>query len=117
VDRGTGTIAARATVPNPKFTLLPGQYVRVRLHVRDETDALLVPQTALGSSQLGKYVYIVGADGKAEQKLVSLGPTDGESVSVTGLSETDRVITGNLQKIGPGSPVAPITPKEASLPK
>jgi len=54
---------------------------------------------------------------KAEQKLVSLGPTDGESVSVTGLSETDRVITGNLQKIGPGSPVAPITPKEASLPK
>jgi len=31
VDRGTGTITARATVPNPKFTLLPGQYVRVRL--------------------------------------------------------------------------------------
>ena len=117
VDRGTGTITARATVPNPKFTLLPGQYVRVRLHVRDEADALLVPQTALGSSQLGKYVYVVSADGKAEQKLVSLGPTDGESVSVTGLSETDRVITGNLQKIGPGSPVAPIAGKEASLSK
>jgi multidrug efflux system membrane fusion protein len=116
VDRSTGTITARATVPNPKFTLLPGQYVRVRLHVRDETDALLVPQTALGSSQLGKYVYVVGADGKAEQKLVSLGPTDGESVSVTGLSESDRVITGNLQKIGPGSPVAPIGQKEASAP-
>src|SRR5580698_2881226 len=117
VDRTTGTITARATVPNPKFTLLPGQYVRVRLHVRDEADALLVPQTALGSSQLGKYVYVVSADGKAEQKLVSLGPTDGESVSVTGLSETDRVITGNLQKIGPGSPVAPIPGKAASLSK
>ncbi len=116
VDRSTGTITARATVPNPKFTLLPGQYVRVRLHVRDETDALLVPQTALGSSQLGKYVYVVGADGKAEQKLVSLGPTDGQSVSVTGLSDNDRVITGNLQKIGPGSPVAPIAQKEASAP-
>lgn len=112
VDRTTGTITARATVPNPKFTLLPGQYVRIRLHVRDEANALLVPQTALGSSQLGKYVYVVGADGKAEQKLVSLGPTDGDSVSVTGLSENDRVITGNLQKIGPGSPVAPIVPKE-----
>jgi membrane fusion protein, multidrug efflux system len=36
VDRTTGTITARATVPNPKFTLLPGQYVRVRLHVRTE---------------------------------------------------------------------------------
>jgi membrane fusion protein, multidrug efflux system len=115
VDRTTGTITARATVPNPKFTLLPGQYVRVRLHVRDEPDALLVPQIALGSSQLGKYVYVVGADGKAEQKIVSIGPADGASVSVTGLAENDRVITGNLQKIGPGSPVAPLPQKEASV--
>jgi membrane fusion protein, multidrug efflux system len=88
--------------------------VRVRLHVRDEPNALLVPQIALGSSQLGKYVYVVGADNKAEQKIVSLGPTDGESVSVTGLAASDRVITGNLQKIGPGSPVAPIAKKEAA---
>jgi membrane fusion protein, multidrug efflux system len=116
VDRTTGTITARATVPNPKFTLLPGQYVRVRLHVRDEPDALLVPQTALGSSQLGKYVYVVGADNKAEQKIVSLGAIDGESVAVTGLAETDQVITGNLQKIGPGSPVMPLPPKGAQAP-
>jgi multidrug efflux system membrane fusion protein len=110
----TGTITASATVPNPKFTLLPGQYVRVHLHVRDEPNALLVPQVAIGSSQLGKYVYVVGADGKAEQKIVSLGPVEGDSVSVTGLAENDRVITGNLQKIGPGSPVAPIAQAEAS---
>jgi multidrug efflux system membrane fusion protein len=116
VDRTTGTITARATVPNPKFTLLPGQYVRVRLHVRDEPNALLVPQTALGSSQLGKYVYVVGADNKAEQKIVSLGATDGESVAVTGLADTDQVITGNLQKIGPGSPVMPLPPKGAQAP-
>jgi multidrug efflux system membrane fusion protein len=85
-----------------------------RLHVRDEPDALLVPQIALGSSQLGKYVYVVGPDSKAEQKIVTLGPTEGDSVSVTGLAENDRVITGNLQKIGPGSPVSPIAQKEAS---
>ncbi len=114
VDRTTGTITARATVPNPKFTLLPGQYVRVRVHVRDEPNAMLVPQVALGSSQLGKYVYVVGAENKVEQKIVQLGPTDGDSVSVTGLAENDQVITGNLQKIGPGSPVAPIVPKEAA---
>jgi membrane fusion protein, multidrug efflux system len=116
VDRTTGTITARATVPNPKFTLLPGQYVRVRLHVRDEPNALLVPQTALGSTQLGKYVYVVGPDNKAEQKIVALGATDGDSVAVTGLAETDQVITGNLQKIGPGSPVMPLPPKGAPAP-
>jgi multidrug efflux system membrane fusion protein len=112
VDRSTGTITARATVPNPKFTLLPGQYVRVKLHVRDEPNAMLVPQVAIGSSQLGKYVFVVSADGKAEQKIVTLGPTEGDLVSVTGLADSDRVITGNLQKIGPGSPVAPLPSKQ-----
>ena len=117
VDRATGTITARATVANPKFSLLPGQYVRIRVHVRDEANAMLVPQTAIGSSQLGKYVFVVSADGKAQQKLVTLGPTEGEKVSVTGLAADDKVITGNLQKIGPGSPVQPLPPKPAASAK
>jgi membrane fusion protein, multidrug efflux system len=76
---------------------------------------LLVPQTALGSGQLGKYVYVVGADGKADQRLVTLGQTDGDLVSVTGrIAEGDQVITGNLQKIGPGAPVKALPPKPAS---
>lgn len=108
VDRATGTIAARATVKNGNFGLLPGQYVRVRLHVREQPDALLVPSAALGSSQLGKYVYVVGQDGKAEQRLVTLGPSDGDLVSVTGVPEDAQIITGNLQKIGPGAAVKPL---------
>jgi multidrug efflux system membrane fusion protein len=108
IDRATGTIIGRATIGNSDFGLLPGQYVRVRLHIRDETDALMVPQTALGSSQLGKYVY-VAANGKAEQRLVTLGAADGDLVAVEkGLKEGDLVITGNLQKIGPGMPVQPL---------
>lgn len=114
VDRTTGTITVRATIANSDFVLLPGQYVRVRVHVRDQPDAMLVPQTALGSSQLGKYVYVVSPENKADQRLVSLGPQAGELVSVTGVREGDQVITGNLQKIGPGSPVQPLPPKEAN---
>jgi multidrug efflux system membrane fusion protein len=109
VDKATGTIAARVTIANPDFALLPGQYVRVRLHIRDEPDAFMAPQTALGSNQMGKFVYVVGADKKAELRLLTLGPMDGDLVSVTkGLSEGDRIIVGNLQKIGPGSPVKPL---------
>jgi membrane fusion protein, multidrug efflux system len=108
VDRGTGTIIARATIKNEDFALLPGQYVRVRLHVGEEPDALMVPQAALGSSQLGKYVYVVGKGDTVEQRLVSLGATDGDLVTVLkGLSEDDQVIAGNLQKIAPGVPVKP----------
>jgi multidrug efflux system membrane fusion protein len=109
VDRSTGTIVARATIANADHSLLPGQYVRIRLAVSEQPDALVVPQTALGSSQLGKYVYVVGKDNKVDMRLVSLGPTDGKLVAITkGISEGDQVISGNLQKIGPGSLVQPL---------
>jgi multidrug efflux system membrane fusion protein len=111
VDRTTGTITARATIENPKEELLPGQYVRVRVHLTDEPDALVVPQIALGSSQLGRFVYVIGASGTAEQKFVQTGALIGDRVVIEkGLKEGDQVITGNLQKIGPGAPVeaAPI---------
>jgi membrane fusion protein, multidrug efflux system len=117
VDKATGTIAARVTIANPDFTLLPGQYVRVRLHIRDEPDTFMAPQTALGSNQMGKFVYVVGAGDKVEQRLLTLGPMDGDLVSVTkGLSEGDRVIVGNLQKIFPGSPVKPLPQEQKSNP-
>ena len=70
----------------------------------------MVPQVAVGSSQFGNYVYVVGEGNKAEQRLVTLGPTDGQLVAIEkGLAEGDRVITGNLQKICyPGMPVQPL---------
>jgi multidrug efflux system membrane fusion protein len=108
VDHSTGTIVARATIANSDLSVLPGQYVHVRISLREIPNALMVPQTAIGSSQLGKYVYVVGHDSKVEQRLVSLGPTRGELVAVLdGISEGDSVICGNLQKIGPGAPVKP----------
>ena len=112
VDQSTGTIAARALIANSDFSLLPGQYVRIRLHVGEVPNALMIPQTALGSNQLGKYVYVVSKTDTAEQHLVSLGPTDGGLVTIVkGVAEGDKVINGNLQKIGPGSPVRPVSEK------
>ncbi len=109
VDQATGTLTARALIDNHDFSLLPGQYVRIRLHLRDDSDALMVPQAALGSSQLGKFLYVVGKDNVVEQRMVSLGATHEGMVAIrTGVAEGDRVIDGNLQKIGPGMPVSPL---------
>jgi multidrug efflux system membrane fusion protein len=108
VDRNTGTIVARATIANPDHRMLPGEFVHVRLHVADRPDTLLVPQVALGSSQLGKYVYVAD-NGKAEQRMVSIGTTYGDRIVITkGVTAGDAVIVGNLQKIAPGAPVRPI---------
>jgi multidrug efflux system membrane fusion protein len=109
VGRGTGTITARATVANPAHSLLPGQYVRVRLHIADQPDALLVPQVAVSSSQLGKYVYVVGANNELDQRFVTLGSEYGALVVVSkGVAKGERVVVGNLLKIGPGAVVKPI---------
>ncbi len=106
VDRTTGTILVRATIANPDHALLPGQYVTARLHLGDRDGALLVPQDAVGASQIGRTVMVVGADSKAEQRVVKLGDTYDDMIVVTdGLKVGDRVITGQLQKLRPGVPV------------
>ena len=109
VSRATGTVTARATIANADLSLLPGQYVRVKVHLREQPDALLVPQVAVGSSQLGKYVFVVGEGDHVEQRNVTLGPAEGNLVAVTGdLKADERVVIGNVQKIGPGMPVKPM---------
>lgn len=111
LDRTTGTIVARGLINNADLTLLPGQYVRVQITVGRIAEAKLVPQTAIGSSQIGKFVYTVSDANTVELRQVALGQSDGDRVAVTsGLSGTEKVITGNLQKIGPGAPVRPLTP-------
>ena len=76
VDRSTGTIIARATIANLDRSVLPGQYVHVRISLHEIPDALMVPQAAIGSGQLGKYVYVVSPESKVEQRLYrSVRPT------------------------------------------
>jgi multidrug efflux system membrane fusion protein len=112
VDRSTGTITARATVENTNRTLLPGQYIKVRLHLTTRPDALLVPQIALGSSQMGRFVYVIGEKGTVEQRFIETGALMGDKVVINkGLQAGDKVITGNLQKIGPGMPVQALPPQ------
>ncbi len=114
VDPRTGTVSARATIRNEGFRLLPGQYVRARLKLREEPGVLMVPSAAVGSGQLGKYVYVIGRGDTVEQKTVRLGRSVGDLVAAEGVSESDRIITGNLQKIGVGMPVEPLPPTLAS---
>ena len=81
--------------------------------IRTQPDTLMVPQAAVGSSQLGKYLYVIGDGSKVEMRQVTLGPVEGEKVAILdGIQAHDKVITGNLQKIGPGMPVQALPPQE-----
>src|SRR6185436_11078962 len=96
VNQGTGTLAARAELPNEARLMLPGFFVRVRVPLEEQT-SLLVPSVALGSDQGGRYVLIVNGENVVEQRKVEVGPAVGEmAVIETGLKPEDRVVTAGI---------------------
>jgi RND family efflux transporter MFP subunit len=101
-DARSGTIRARAVVPNADLFLTPGSFARLRLFAGD-APALLVPDTSVMADQSGRMVLTVAADGTVTPRNVQLGPlSDGLRVVRSGLSPEDRVIIGGLHRARPG---------------
>ncbi|QQO16452.1 efflux RND transporter periplasmic adaptor subunit [Bradyrhizobium diazoefficiens] len=108
LNQSTGTLAVRGLVPNDKRLLLPGYFVRVRVPFTQEKDALLVPDTALGSDQGGRYLLVVNGDNVVEQRKVQIGPIDnGLRVIENGLKPDDRVVIAGLLRVIPGQKIDP----------
>ena len=109
VDPATGTIRARAVLPNPDGMFTPGLFARVQLRGSDEFTALLVDDKAVLTDQDRKYVYVLGKDNTAQRRDVVLGRTaEGLRIVTSGLSPQDKVIVNGVQKVFmPGMPVAP----------
>jgi RND family efflux transporter MFP subunit len=108
LNQSTGTLAVRGVIPNADRVLLPGFFVRVRVPVDKEQDALLIPDTALGSDQSGRYVLVVTAENVVEQRKVQTGPIDnGLRVIDGGLKGDDRVVIAGLLRVIPGEKVDP----------
>lgn len=108
VNQSTGTLAVRGVIPNADRVLLPGYFVRVRVPIEKQADALLVPDTSLGSDQGGRYVLVVTAANVVEQRKVKIGPRDnGLRVIESGLKPDDRVVIAGLLRVIPGEKVAP----------
>ena len=108
INQSTGTLAVRGVIPNPDRVLLPGFFVRVRVPVDQEQNALLVPDTAQGSDQGGRYVLVVNKDDIVEQRKVKPGQIEGTlRVIEDGLKPDDRVVIGGLLRAIPGQKVDP----------
>jgi RND family efflux transporter MFP subunit len=116
VDPNTGTVRARAALPNPGpgRLLRPGLSLRVRLPVSAPYRAVLVADEALGSDVGGRFLYLVDGDNKVVQRRVRAGAVhDGLRVVAEGLQPDDRVIVGGLSRLRPGTAVRP---REVEMP-
>ena len=108
IDRGTGTIVARAVLPNPDLTLAPGLFARLRLPGSGAYRAILIPDRAVGTDQAQKFVFVVGADNTVESRTVQIGPLiDGLRVVREGLTPDDWVIVSGTQRARNGLTVEP----------
>ena len=119
IAQNTDTITLRGTIPNPTLhdpattggsvrELTDNEFVTVSLEGVQPVEVLAIPRSAVLSDQQGEYVFVVGADNKAEQRRIKLGQSTPTVAAVTsGIALGDKVIVEGLQKVRPNQPVAP----------
>ncbi|WP_233580255.1 efflux RND transporter periplasmic adaptor subunit [Luteimonas sp. 100069] len=109
INPATGTVRARAVLPNPDRRFTPGLFARVQLEGASARPAILIDDKAVITDQDRKYVYVVGEDNTAQRRDIVPGRmVEGLRVVESGLATGDRVIVNGVQKVFmPGMPVAP----------
>ncbi|MEY3565161.1 MAG: hypothetical protein RJA23_1331 [Bacteroidota bacterium] len=110
IDAATRTIKLRAQSPNKSGKYLPGMFVKIRFVLDVKEDALLVPAESVIPELSGYKVFVVGADGNAEQRMIEIGTrTDTQVQIISGLKEGDLVLTTGVMQVRQGMPVKPTT--------
>jgi RND family efflux transporter MFP subunit len=109
IDRSSGTIRGRAVFSNKDGVLTPGMFGRIRVPGSPTCTALLVPDAAIGTEQIRKFVLVVDAENAAVQKYVTLGPLVEDNLRVIkeGITADDRVVINGLMRVRPGMKVTP----------
>lgn len=117
LDTETGTLGARAIVPNPDHRLIPGQFVRAEILGIDVKDAITIPKAALLQGPQAQLVYVVNKDNIVEARPITIERELAGSWLVSkGLNPGDRVIIQGVVKAAPGSPVQPVAAEAAAKP-
>jgi RND family efflux transporter MFP subunit len=117
VDRGSGTVRARAEFLNPDLLIAPGQFGTIRIPGSPEYEAILIPDEAIVTDQSRKLVMTVTEDNRIEPRVIRPGPTElGLRVVRHGLDPTDRIVIDGLLRVRPGLEVTP-QPGQIELPE
>jgi membrane fusion protein (multidrug efflux system) len=104
LDTDSRSVHVQATIPNPKLLLKPGMFAHVRLIVGTKPETLFVPAQAIVPEGDVRYVWVVAAEDKAEQRSVEVGVYQNNWVEIiSGLKPADRVVTAGVQKLYPGA--------------
>ena len=117
VDENTGSVTLRGQFPNPDKILLPGMFVRGRVEVAVENQAIAIPQRGVARDAGGQAsVLVVNAQNQVEQRAIQTRSVSGDKWTVSsGLRAGDRVIVEGLQKVRPGATVVAVPFQAANI--
>jgi multidrug efflux system membrane fusion protein len=108
VDPTTGTVKLKAQFDNADGVLFPSQFVNVRMVLDTLHDVVVIPSAAVQRGAQGMFVYVVPPDNTVVQRVVKLGPADGQRVSIAdGLAAGEVVVTDGMDRLRPGAAVQP----------
>lgn len=121
IDINTGTMRGRAILANEDELLTPGLFVKLRLPGSGRYDAVLIPDSAIGSDQSEKFVYVIDKQGLVNRRVITTGPiSHGLRIIRSGLNGSELIVTHGLQRIYPGITVETsnetIEPASSDLP-
>ena len=106
----TGTVTVRALVDNPKEELLSGMYVKIQVPYRKVDEALLIPETSIGTNQAGRYVYLVDHNDQVVLQTVKVGALepDGMREILSGVTPKDWYVVNAMINVRPNMKVKPV---------
>lgn len=114
INTTTGMVNLRATFENRDDALFPNQFVNAHLLVRTLRGAVIAPHAAILEGQQGYYTYVIGPDGRASVRPVTLGPQNRDEVVITsGLAGGEQVVTDGADRLREGMRVRIIHPGQA----
>jgi multidrug efflux system membrane fusion protein len=119
IDTTTGTIRCKAQFSNASDTLWPGQFVTVKVTLKSQPDAILIPTIAVQNGSEGPYVYVVAAGNRARARVVRIGSVEGDqTIIASGLSAGETVVTEGQYRLEPDASVhiESVDSPRASLP-
>lgn len=110
VDQATGTIRMRLDIDNRDRELRQGMYCSVHLPVAVDPRAMMILDAAIGTDQLGKYVYLVNDSDKIVYTPLEVGELVADSLRIVtkGMTPSDRYVTRALLKVRDGMTVKPV---------
>lgn len=105
VTPNSRTLTVEAEIENGDNLLKPGQFATVRILLPQSEPAVLVPVRAVKTEAGTSHVFVI-KDGRAQQRIVQLGQTEGDLVEIrSGVAADEPVATSNVELLSDGMTV------------